>query len=311
MAGTLINCFLAGNYGLHGGAAGYATLINCVITNNSGGYGGGTSTCNATNCLLAFNQVTNSGGGSWFSTLVNCTVVSNSIRADTPGNGGGVSGCTVFNSIVFGNTAPKGANYFQYTFSNSCTTPLPAFGAGNFTNAPIFVDPLAGDFHLQSNSSCINAGRNIYISTMTDLEGNPRISGGSIDLGAYEFQNPASIISYHWLQNFGLPTDGSADFADPDHDGMNNWSEWRSGTDPTNALSVLRLTITAADPSGITLTWPSGGVGYYYLQRATDLSANPAFHSVQSNIVGQTGSTSYKDTTATGKGPYFYRVGVQ
>ena len=190
------------------------------------------------------------------------------------------------------------------------TTPLPT-GVGNFTNAPQFVDLAGGNLRLQSNSPCINAGRNAFITTPTDLDGNSRISGGTVDVGAYEFQNPSSIIAYYWLQNFGLPIDGSADFADSDHDGMNTWYEWRSGTDPTNALSVLKLATPAVNPTGITLTWPSGCGIAYYLQRATDLSANPAFHSVQSNIAGQGATTSYKDTTATGKGPYFYRVGVQ
>ncbi len=59
------------------------------------------------------------------------------------------------------------------------------------------------------------------------------------------------------------------------------------------------------------MSWQSVTNRTYFLQRSTNLLSLPAFLSIQSNIVGQIGTTSYNDTNATGSDPYFYRVGVQ
>jgi hypothetical protein len=283
-SGTLNNCTLIGNSASStGGGTDGATLNNCTLTGNSASYGGGTSNGKQINCTLSSNSALNSGGGAWYGTLNNC--------------------------IVYYNTATSGTNYQGSSFSYSCTIPFPTNGFRNISNEPLFVNSAGGDYHLSSNSPCINSGYNAYVTTSTDLDGNPRIVGGTVDIGAYEYQTPASIISYAWLQQYGLPTDGSVDFADLDGDGMNNWQEWKAGTNPTNAASVLALYPPATtNSSGITVTWQSVNGVTYYLQSSTNF---PTFTSIQSNIVGQAGTTSYTDTTATNGGPYFYRVGVQ
>ena len=308
-SGTLSACTLIGNSTRSsGGGADSCALVGCVLTNNSSNLvGGGAWNCTMTNCVLTGNVAGDYGGGAEFCTLVNCTVVNN-VASDT----GGVDGGAVMNSIVYYNTGGYAPNISQATESCCCTTPQFSVpdGGENVNREPGFVD---GSLHLQSNSPCINAGNNAYLTLSTDLDGNPRIKGGTVDIGAYEFQNPASVISYAWLQQYGLPTDGSADYADTDKDGMNNWQEWIAGTDPTNALSILKLLAPAQNNnlSGRTLTWQSVSGKIYFLQRSTNLVLHPVFRSIQSNITGLTGTTSFTDTSASSAGPYFYRVGLQ
>jgi hypothetical protein len=59
------------------------------------------------------------------------------------------------------------------------------------------------------------------------------------------------------------------------------------------------------------ITWQSVAGKNYFVQRATSLFAPPAFSSIQSNIVGQSGTTIYTDSSARSGRAYFYRVGVQ
>ena len=333
-SGTLNNCTLTGNNGAAGGGgAGYATLNDCTLIGNWAEFGGGgadLSTLN--NCTLIGNSAHGTdmncgGGGAQHSTLNNCTLTANSgsyfgggVRESTLNNctltgnsaeyyGGGAWDSALNNCIVHSNT--NGGNYDWCTLNYCCTTPMPTNGVGNITNAPLFVDDAAGNLRLQSNSPCINAGLNAYAPGPTDLEGNPRIVSGSVDIGAYEYQGPGSIISYAWLQGYSLPTDGSADFLDPDADGHNNWQEWRCQTDPTNALSALRLVSATPSPTNadVTVTWQSVAGVTYFLERSTNLASPLA--PLASNLPGQPGTTSFADTNAAGLPPLFYRVGVQ
>jgi hypothetical protein len=338
--GTLINCTLTSNSVLSdGGGAAQSTLIHCAVTHNSAnGNGGGASYSTLINCTLSGNSAPpvgpggggSSGGGAYESTLINCALAGNSAYAygggvygstltncTLTGNsayyGGGAYGGSLNNCIVFFNTsfyAPQ--NYDSTILNYCCTTPSATNGVGNITNIPLFVDYPNGDLHLESSSPCINSGNNSFVTYATDLDGNPRIVRGTVDIGAYEYQGPGSEISYAWLQQYGLPTDGSADFADADHDGMSNWQEWIAGTDPTNALSVLRLLPPALNGANITLTWLSVPGVNYFLERSANLTEpTPLFTTITTDITGQPGRTAYTDTTAIGRGPFFYRVGVK
>jgi hypothetical protein len=303
---TLYNCILTSN----GSGAWNSTLYNCTLTGNRG-EGGGAWNCTLYNCMLASNSATGVsfkgfGGGANQSTLYNCTLTGNS----AVGSGGGAYLSTLYNCIVYFNTASVDANYDASCILNyCCTTPQPTSGVGNITYPPLFVDYAHSNLRLQSNSPCINAGSNAYVTTATDLDGNPRIVSGTADIGVYEYQGSGSLISYAWLQQYGLPTDGSADYADPDHDGLNDWQEWICGTHPTNALSALRMVSALPSPTNATVTWQSVAGVNYFLKRSTDL-AGP-FALLATNIVGQASTTSYADTNGTGGGPFFYRVGVK
>jgi hypothetical protein len=158
------------------------------------GWGGGAFQCSLNNCLLATNSALDRTGGAHQCNLTNCTLVGN--YADVFG---GAVASELNNCIVYSNldAFDEGNNFGPDCIINYCCTfPFPANGFGNITNAPLFVDPAGGDLHLQSNSACINAGNNEYVTATTDLDGNPRILGGRVDIGAYEFASPELLVQH-------------------------------------------------------------------------------------------------------------------
>ncbi|HEY3761042.1 MAG TPA: choice-of-anchor Q domain-containing protein [Verrucomicrobiae bacterium] len=307
---TNYGCIISGNTNGSGGGAFEGVLYDCVISNNTAiSTGGGVFQSAVYDCVIAGNKASAFGGGGTLSALYNCTVAGNSAMA-----GGGINGGTAYDCIIYDNSVsssnPAVTNWLSGASLVDCdTTPLPS-GAGNITNDPAFVNLATIDYHLQSDSPCINSGDNLYVSLTNDLDGNPRISGGRVDMGAFEYQNPPSILSYAWAQEYGLPTDGSADYADSDGIGMPNWEKAIAGLNPTNAASVLAMSPMQPtnNASGIVVTWQSVTNVAYDLQQSTNL---PAFYTIQSNLLGQAGTTSFTDTSATNAGPYFYRVGVE
>jgi hypothetical protein len=290
--------------GSDGGAVYSGFLRNCTLTANSAQYGGGVDDGTLFSCILKDNTA-EYGGGSAFATLINCTLTGNSAQDGGGDCCGALTGC-----ILYYNTADNGSNNYSYSGLSYCctTTPLPSNGFGNITAEPLFVDRLNGNLRLQSNSPCIDSGPLADVSG-TDMDGRSRFVGGALDIGAYEYQGQGFNEFIPWLAQCGLPTDGSADTTDADGDGLNNWQEWRCGTDPTNILSVLRLLTPTPCGTNLSVQWNSVAGVNYFLKGTTNLSASPAFTLLATNVVGQAGTTSYTDTNAPGASR-LYRIGV-
>jgi hypothetical protein len=316
---TAIGCLIANNYcaDLGGGVFGGALSL-CIISNNStGGWpgGGAHSAGSVNNCLIISNSASVGGGiyGS-ASAIYGCTIVGNTAT----GTGGGVSGSgTLRNSIIKFNSdatnRPSSADVDTGLKVTFCCTPGSSSWAGNFNMDPLFVNLAGADFHLQSNSPCINSGRNSYVTLTNDLDGNPRIQGLTVDAGAYEFQSPASQVSYAFLQQYGLPTDGSADFVDSDGDGANNWQESIAESNPTNSASFFAAYPPFRSGNSFVISWPSRFGFTYFVQRSTNAEGPPVFSTVWSNIPADTSvsTTLVSDPIASSAGLFLYRVGIQ
>jgi|GEM_PF-785083 len=138
-------------------------LTNVVIIGNAAYSGGGCdiyiSNPIFTNVTIIDNSADN-GGGIWCEdnsspTLTNC-IISNNV-ADT--NGGGIycteSDPTLVNCILWNNSFPEIDGSVTATYSD---IEGDWEGEGNIDADPLFIDPENGDYALQFDSPCIDAG---------------------------------------------------------------------------------------------------------------------------------------------------------
>ena len=227
------NCVLTGNSNVANGGGSYGGTLNyCKLVGNSAHYGGGASKSKLNNCLLIRNWANTYGGGSHGGTLNGCTVADNSAG----GLGGGSWADAFYNCIVYGNTAPGRPNSLNSSFQYSCTFPDPG-GTGNITNDPQFVDAAAGNYRLQTNSPCIDHGSNVYVVGTTDLDGNPRIAYGTVDMGAYEAQFPVGYWAWAAAITNGLTNDTDCAAGD----GMPNLLKYATGSSPMEPDGLAEL----------------------------------------------------------------------
>lgn len=97
---------------------------------------------------------------------------------------------------------------------------------------------------------------------------------------------------------------------DPDKDGMSNQAEFNAGTIPTDPESRFEILSVQADPQGgVLIEWSSAEGKLYKVQRSGDLLSG--FSDLRTGITATAPKNAFRDASATGTGPYFYRLRLE
>jgi hypothetical protein len=181
------NCVISGNYAPRGGAiyshnAGQPTIANCTLSANASSQSGGgiycynSSNLDITNCIL------------WSNTAASASEVMVAAGAPTYVQ---ISYCDILG--ITENVVCDSASTVNWGQGNINLDPL-FTSLGSLDALRVYTQ---GDYHLLASSPCIDAGDPAFVAApdTVDIDGNPRISGAKVDMGADEFQSfiPARI----------------------------------------------------------------------------------------------------------------------
>jgi hypothetical protein len=182
------NTIVANNPGYAVYSYGNATngrTVNCLIYNNQGGWCNTTNTSNKNHSLINSTVVKNGGYGVLVQNS-NAYSISNSLIWGNTNNYAIPATVTINNSAFDYTTMPAGTNLIQLPTTND---PGPVFLNPTTTAGINQADWESASWRIGNTSLCKDAGNNSFINTITtvDINGDPRIQGGTVDLGAYEF----------------------------------------------------------------------------------------------------------------------------
>jgi hypothetical protein len=199
-------------------------------------------------------------------------------------------------------------NQFSYVLRIPCETPV--FGYSQTANT-IQLTPSGIVFNRAyvtwNNTNLLSFVQPALTNTVFFSSDRGRIEQVDLVVSAPLMIDPNNGLPVDWeLTYFGRT--GVDPFADPDHDGRNNFAEFRAGTDPNDPLSGLRFTEISPMSEGVRLKWLSADFKSYALQRSP--SPTGRFVDIKTGIAGIAPTNTYLDATASNGGPYFYRLRI-
>lgn len=245
-----------------------AVITNCEVYGNNSYRGGGIYTSSSAqiyNTVVSHNQAYQYAGiYLYYTYLYNC-VVANNTASNSHGGIYSYSSSNVYNSIIWGNKV----NYLANNVGSSPNIYNSAVEGGyaNGTNimdlAPTndgnsgmnnyvrFIDPNQNNYRLHPASHCLDFGDSTYSHLPLDPDGNARIMGNNIDLGAYETNASVTCPSPLNLRSLAI-TGTSATFAWSPQGSESQWFftlQAANGSLDTN----ISLTDTTVTVSGLSL----------------------------------------------------------
>jgi len=281
---TIGDCRFVSNGAAYGGAlycdGGSQKILRCRFYGNVAAEGGGiycTNGCVADirSCVFVENTAVGSGGAVYAGapvTVRNCTILGNS------GSIGGIAApngtaALITNSLVWGNEGAQLSG--SALVATYCDIQGGWTGVGNIDSEPL----LAADHHLQAGSPCIGTGDPGYSTepNEADIDHEPRVVGGRIDVGADEWSDTDGDGMPDWWEwKYGGSATSLEPYGDSDGDGIVNVDEYVAGTDPGGPPSIYYVDPVAGNDAwdGLAPVWDGTHGPKATVQAAIDVAAD-------------------------------------